>query len=164
VTDDPHAPPAPLGESEQERLDRNTTDLLNELRVAGSGVQVLFGFLLILPFSAGWKTASTFDRAVYFATLLCIATGAVLLIAPSVHHRLLFRRRQKLFIVETGTRLAIAASCFLAAGLTGILVLVSNYEFGTVAAVIVAGFAVVVVAGLWFGIPLLRRRHHPPHA
>jgi len=148
----------PPDEPDSERLGRNVTDLLNELRVAGTGIQVMFAFLLVLPFNAGWKKASTFDRWDYFVTLLCIAIAAVLLIAPSVYHRILFRQREREYLVRVGTRLAIAASVFLAIGLTGILVLISNYVFGTVAAVTVGIVAAIVVASVWFAVPLIRRR------
>ena len=148
----------PSGEQESERLGRNITDLLNELRVAGTGIQVMFAFLLVVPFNAGWKNASSFDQSVYFVALLCIAIASVLLIAPSVHHRLLFRHRQRDYLVQVGTRLAIAAAAFLALGLTAILVLVSNFVFGTPAAVTVGIVAAIVVTAVWFLMPLSRRR------
>jgi len=147
----------PEDEPATERLGRNVTDLLNELRVAGTGVQVMFAFLLIVPFNTGWKNASAFDRWDYFITLLCIAIAAVLLIAPSVHHRLLFRQRERGYLVRLGTRLAIVSTAFLAVGLTGILVLISNFVFGTVAAVCVGIAAAVVVSSVWFALPLGRR-------
>lgn len=137
------------------------TDLLNELRVAGTGVQVMFAFLLVVPFNAGWKEASVFDRWVYFMALLCIAIAAVLLIAPSVHHRLLFRQRERAYLVRVGTRLAIVAAAFLAVGLTGILVLISNFVFGTIAAVGVGIAATIVVTFVWFALPLRRRSDTP---
>src|SRR5438874_1677271 len=107
----------PREEKESERLGRNVTDLVNELRVAGTGIQVMFAFLLVVPFNSGWKNASSFDHCVYFIALLCIAIATVLLIAPSVHHRLLFRRHERAYLVHVGTRLAIAAAGFLALGL-----------------------------------------------
>jgi cation transport ATPase len=154
----------PHDEPESERLGRNVTDLLNELRVAGTGIQVMFAFLLVLPFSARWKDASTFDQWVYFITLLCITIAAVMLIAPSVHHRLLFRRGERAYLVRVGTRLAIVASAFIAVGLTGILVLVSNFVFGTVAAVIVGIAAAILVTSVWFAMPLGRRQERSDDA
>jgi hypothetical protein len=151
----------PHDEPDSERLARNVTDLLNELRVAGTGVQVMFAFLLVVPFNAGWKEASVFDRWVYFMALLCIAIAAVLLIAPSVHHRLLFRQRERAYLVRVGTRLAIMAAAFLAVGLTGILVLISNFVFGTIAAVGVGIAAMIVVTFVWFALPLRRRSDTP---
>lgn len=147
----------PPSEKESERLGRNVTDLLNELRVAGTRIQVMFAFLLVVPFNAGWKNASSFDRCVYFVALLSIAIATVLLIAPSVHHRLLFRQHQRAYLVQVGTRLAIAAAGFLALGLTAILVLVSNFVFGTPAAVSVGVAAGIVVTSVWFVVPRARR-------
>jgi hypothetical protein len=144
-------------EPESERLGRNVTDLLNELRVAGTGIQVMFAFLLVVPFNAGWAKTSAFDRWDYFITLLCIAIAAVLLIAPSVHHRLLFRQRERDYLVRVGTRLAITAAVFIAVGLTGILVLISNFVFGTLAAVSVGIVAAILVTSVWFAFPLSRR-------
>jgi hypothetical protein len=139
-----------------ERLDRNEVELMGELRVAGTGIQVLLAFLLIVPFNARWGRVSSFDRDVYFVTLLCIAAAAALLIAPTVHHRVLFRRGEKDYLVALGNRSAIVAMALLTVGLTGILVLISNVLFGTVAAIIVGVAAFSGVAFLWFGIPLAR--------
>jgi Family of unknown function (DUF6328) len=155
---EPDQSPGERHESPLERLDRNTVELLNELRVASTGIQVLFAFLLIVPFNNRFTRLSSFDRYDYFVTLLCIATAATLLIAPSIHHRLLFRRGQKPYIVKIGSQLLIIAMGFLAVGLIGILVLISDVLFGGVAAAIVGGVAGVVVGGLWFGMPLNRRR------
>jgi hypothetical protein len=145
-------------ESELERLDRNTVELLNELRVASTGIQVLFAFLLVVPFNTGFSKLSSFDRYVYFVTLLCIAVAAALLIAPSIHHRLLFRRKEKDYLVRMGTTFVIVAGGFLAVGMTGILVLISDVMFGGVTAGIVGVGAAVVLAGLWFALPLRHRR------
>jgi hypothetical protein len=152
-------PPADdRNESELERLDRNTVELLNELRVASTGIQVLFAFLLVVPFNVGFSKLSSFDRYEYFVTLLCIAIAAALLIAPSIHHRLLFRHGQKEYLVSAGTRLAIIAGIFLAVGLTGILVLISDVIFGGVTAAIVGLATAVVVGVVWFALPLRQRR------
>jgi Family of unknown function (DUF6328) len=141
-----------------ERLDRNEAELMAELRVAGTGIQVLLAFLLIVPFNARWGRVSSFDRDVYFVTLLCIAAAAALLIAPTVHHRVLFRRGEKGYLVALGNRSAIIAMALLTVGLTGILVLISNVLFGTVAAVIVGAATFAGVTTLWFGIPLAHSR------
>jgi Family of unknown function (DUF6328) len=144
-------------ETRAETLDRNLIELLNELRVTGTGIQVLFAFLLIVPFNSGYERMSRFDKVDYFVALLCIAVAAVLLIAPSVHHRLLFRQRQRAFIVGTANVLAIIGMAFLAVGLTAILVLIGNVVFGEAAAITVGVFAACVVSALWFAIPLTRR-------
>lgn len=145
-------------ESREERLDRNLIELLNELRVTGTGIQVLLGFLLVVPFNTGWHHMSGFDRHLYFVGLLAIAGAAVLLLAPSVHHRLLFHRHQRPFIISLANNLAIAGVICLAIGLEAILIMVSNVVFGTTAAVTVGTVAAIAVGGLWFAVPLERRR------
>jgi hypothetical protein len=144
-------------ESPLERLDRNTSELLNELRVAGTGIQVMFAFLLIVPFNVGWKHVDSFEQGVYFATLICIAISAVLLLAPSIHHRILFRQHEKSYLVSTANRIAILAMVFLGIGFTGILVLLSDVVLGGLWAAVVGVLAAVTVAVVWFGLPLLRR-------
>jgi Family of unknown function (DUF6328) len=155
---EPSAQPDERDESEFERLDRNTAELLNELRVAGTGIQVLFAFLLVVPFNTGFSKLSSFDRYDYFVTLLSIAAAATLLIAPSIHHRLLFRQKQKRYLVDTATRMAIIAGVFLAIGMTGILVLISDVIFGGVTAAVVGALTALGVGALWFAMPLRRRR------
>jgi Family of unknown function (DUF6328) len=145
-------------ETREQRLDRNTNELVGEMRVAAIGIQVMFAFLLVVPFNAGWKHVSSFERDVYFVALLCIAIAAVLLIAPTIHHRLLFRLRQKEYLVDMGSRCVIVAMCFLAVGLVAILVLISDFLFGAAAAVVVGLGTAFVVGTLWFATPLTRRR------
>jgi hypothetical protein len=153
--------PPPLDdrrESRAERLDRNTIELINELRVAGTGIQVLFAFLLVVPFNNRFTHLSTFERWLYFFALICIAAAAMLLIAPSIHHRLLFRLKQRAYLVSTGNAMLIAGCAFLSVGMTAILVLISDVIFGALAAVIVGVLTASVVGGLWFAMPLMRRR------
>ena len=145
-------------ESPTERLDRNTNELMAELRVAATGIQVLLAFLLIVPFNTRWGRVSSFDRYVYFVALLCIAAAAVLLIAPTVHHRILFRRGEKGYLVDLGNRSAILAMALLTVGLSGILVLISDVLFGGVTAGVVGAAALIGVGSLWFGVPLVHRR------
>jgi uncharacterized protein DUF6328 len=145
-------------ETAAERLDRNTIELLNELRIAGTGIQVIFGFLLIVPFNTGWRRVSPFGHTVYYVTLLCVALSSVLLIAPSVQHRILFRQGEKEYLIETANRLALIGTVFLAVGFTGILVLVSDVVANGVGAVIVGAVAAIGIGVLWFGVPLARLR------
>ncbi len=145
-------------ESSLERLDRNEVELLTELRVAGTGVQVLLAFLLIVPFNNRFARLSSFERYDYFVTLVCMAIAATLLIAPSIHHRVLFRMSQKAFLVSVGNQVAIIAMVFMTAGMTGILMLIADVVFGGASTVVVGVLAGVVVSAVWFGIPLNRRR------
>ena len=142
-----------------ERLDRNTMELLNELRVAGTGIQIMFAFLLVAPFNTGFKHVSEFGRIDYFVTLICVAMAAVLLMAPSIHHRILFRQGEKRYLVWMANRLAIAAMVFLTVGFTGILVLLADVVIGGPAPVIMGLLAAATISGLWFLIPLLKREH-----
>ena len=144
-------------ETRAERLDRNTTEMVQELRVGAVGVQVLFAFLLVVPFNAGWKLTTRFEHVVYYVTLVCIAIATALLIAPSIHHRVLFRQGEKPFLIGLGNRLMIAAMVFVAAGMAGIFVLISDFLFGGWAATIGGVLTATTVAGLWFGIPLWHR-------
>jgi Family of unknown function (DUF6328) len=144
-------------ETAAERLDRNTIELLNELRVAGTGIQVMFAFLLVVPFQTGWQHVDSFERTVYFVTLLIVATSAFLLMAPPVHHRILFRRGEKRFLVSTANDLALAGMSLLALGFVGILVLLSDVVLGGAAPVIVGALAAAFLTGVWFVLPLARR-------
>jgi Family of unknown function (DUF6328) len=144
-------------ESTPERLDRNTVELLNELRIAGTGIQVMFAFLLIVPFNTGWKQVDGFERTVYFVTLLVVALSAFLLMAPPIHHRLLFRHGEKPFLIRVGNYMAIGGMACLGLGFVGILVLVSDVVVGGAAPAVVGVVAAALIAGLWFGLPLLRR-------
>src|SRR5919106_6315466 len=113
-------------ESEEERLDRNLAELLQELRVALPGIQVLFAFLLVVPFQQGWADVTEFEKTVYYVTLLCTAASSVLLIAPTARHRIRFRELDKRWIVETANRLAIAGLAFLGAAIAGVILLISH--------------------------------------
>jgi hypothetical protein len=144
-------------ESQPERLDRNTVELLNELRIAGTGIQVMFAFLLVVPFNTGWKQVDGFERTVYFLTLLVVAMAAFLLMAPPIHHRLLFRHGEKPFLIRIGNYMAIGGMACLGLGFVGILVLISDVVVGGAAPAVVGALALALVAGLWFVLPLARR-------
>jgi Family of unknown function (DUF6328) len=147
-------------ESEKERLDRELIEFLNELRVALPGVQVLFAFLLIVPFTNGWDGTTDFQRDVYFATLLLTTLATLFLIAPSANHRLRFRKRDKKYLLTIGNHFAIAGLALLALGTGGAVLLITDLVFGSPAAGIVAGLTTGLAAWLWFGLPLLRTARH----
>lgn len=150
-------PEADRDERPAERLDRNTIELLNELRIAGTGIQVMFAFLLVVPFQQGWSKVNSFERTVYFVTLLLVALATFLLMAPPIHHRILFRHGEKPFLVDVANHLAIAGMVCLAFGFVGILLLVSDVVVGGWVPGVVAGAAALFIGGLWFALPLLRR-------
>ncbi|MBS1887487.1 MAG: hypothetical protein JSU06_09895 [Actinobacteria bacterium] len=155
---EPEDRPSGREETEEERLDRNLSELLQELRVALPGVQVLFAFLLAVPFQKNFTKTSGFDKKIYFATLLLTALSAALLIAPSAYHRLTFRYQQKGRLVVTANRLAIAGLATLALAMTCAIMLVTNFLFGTFATTAVTTALVLAMfALLWAVLPLLRR-------
>jgi O-antigen/teichoic acid export membrane protein len=145
-------------ESDAERHDRQLGELLQELRVALPGVQVLFAFLLTVPFSARFADASPFQRDVYFATLLLTAAATVLLMAPTAIHRWLFRRGMKGGIVEIGHRLTLAGLGLLALAIAGAVILVTDVLFTATAAVVVGVIVIVVTAVLWAVVPWVYAR------
>ena len=144
-------------ETEKERLDRNLNELLGELRVALPGVQVLFAFLLAVPFNQGFSKATTFQKDVYLVTLLLTAVATALLIAPSSYHRLQFRQDDKKHIVFLSNRLAIAGFAFLAAAMSSAVLLVTDYIFGATTAAVCTIGAAIFLYGLWYATPLMRR-------
>src|SRR5581483_4417472 len=131
-------------ESEEERADRNLSDLLQELRVALPGVQVLFAFLLTVPFSQRFKELSDFEEKLYFGVLICVCLATVLLVAPTVGHRILFRRQQKEYLVTVANNLSLAGMVLLALAMVGAVALISGFLFGTATAVVSS--AVMAVA------------------
>jgi high-affinity Fe2+/Pb2+ permease len=149
-------------ETPEEELNRNLSELLQELRVAQMGVQVLFAFLLTVPFSQRFGEVTGFQRDVYFATLLSATVSAILLIAPTAQHRLLFGRHDKRYLVTAANRLAIAGLAFLAIAMTAVVLLLTDVLFGAATTVGVAVAVGLTFAVLWFLIPLRRRERLPP--
>ena len=144
-------------EDDRDRVNRELIELLNELRVALPGVQVLFAFLLAVPFAQGWQKTTGFQRDVFYATLLSTAVSTALLIAPSAYHRLTFRQGQKESILFDSNKLTIAGIAFLALSIIGVIVLITDVLYGSTA-VAIAGIAAVLIFGfLWFVFPLIRR-------
>ncbi len=149
-------------EAEEERADRNLQDLLQELRVALPGVQVLFAFLLTVPFTQRFKELTNFQEKLYFGVLICVALSSVLLVAPTAGHRVLFRRQQKEFIVTIANNLALVGLFLLAIAMTGALALISDFLFGATTAIITAVVMAASFIGFWYAGPVLRRANLPP--
>jgi hypothetical protein len=143
-----------------ERLDRNLEELLAGIRVALPGVQVLFAFLLVLPFQQQFDEVTSFQEKVYFGTLLCTALASILLIAPSARHRVQFRRGDKAYIVFTANRLALAGLAFLGLAMSGAILLISDFLFGAAVAVCSTAAVGVGLGWAWFASPLMRRLRH----
>lgn len=149
--------PSGRDESEGERLDRNLAELLQELRVALPGVQVLFAFLLAVPFQQNFTKITAFQEKVYFATLLCTALSAALLISPTAYHRLTFHLQQKKELVYVSNRLSIVGLGFLALAMTGAIVLIADVLFGPLATAAFGLAAAAMFVLLWGVLPLRRR-------
>jgi anti-anti-sigma factor len=145
-----------------QRVDRNLEEMTGELRVVVTGVQVLFAFLLIVPFNTGFVGVGPFERGVYFATLLCSVFAALCTLAPAAYHRLLFRADDKRHVVFLANGLSIAGLAFLALAMCGSLLLVTTKMFGATTGIVTAALAAVPFAGLWFVAPLLRRAKRGP--
>jgi hypothetical protein len=144
-------------ESENERLDRELIELLNELRVALPGVQVIFAFLLTVPFSQRFEALSDIRRDAYFGTFVCASLASILLIAPSAQHRLLWRKYDKEELLKRANRLAIAGLALLALAIVGATFLVTDLVFETEAAAGVAAGIAGVATWFWYVVPLWRR-------
>ena len=143
-------------ESEKERLDRNLQELLGELRVALPGVQVLFAFLLVVPFNQRFADITSFQQTTYFVTLLLATAASACLIAPTAHHRIEFRAQDKKRIVFHATRLAIAGLALLASAMTGAVMLITDILYGSTTVAIVAALVALLFALLWFAWPVKR--------
>ena len=144
-------------ETPDERADRNLTELFGELRVALPGVQVLFAFLLVVPFNRGFDDVTTFQRHLYLVTLLLAAGASAWLIAPVVQHRISFRRQDKEFLVVAANRQAIVGLTLLAMAMICAIVLVTDYIFGATTTILAGAFVTVSFGVLWYAVPLRRR-------
>jgi hypothetical protein len=141
---------------EHRRRDRQIAELLQELRVALPGVQILFAFLLTVPFSQRWTSLSAFQRDVYYVTLITTALSAACLIAPSAAHRLRFHQGDRAWVVESANRMTILGLSLLAVALTGSVLLVTDVLFDGGRVWLYAGAVGAAIVGLWFVRPLLR--------
>jgi hypothetical protein len=142
------------GETAQERLNRNLNELLQELRVSQTGVQILFAFLLAIPFSQRFKEVTSFQRDVYYAAVLLSGMAAVFFIGPVSFHRILFRRQQKTRLILTANWMAIAGLACLAVAMTAVVLFITDFLFSsTAAAIAVAGFGGAIIV-LWYALPL----------
>jgi Family of unknown function (DUF6328) len=149
-------------ETEIQRLDRNWVSLLQELRVVQTGVQLLTGFLLTLPFQQRFEILDTTMRMIYLATVGCSIGATVLLEAPVAMHRLLFRRHRIQFVVDTAHRFAYAGLLLMGLSLTGVAVVIFGTVAGPAAGVIAGACAMTAELGCWVLLPLRFRHETPP--
>jgi hypothetical protein len=153
----PGAEPDPRPESQAQRDDRNLAELIQELRVVSLGVQVLFGFLLSLPFTVRFVQLSTGQRDLYLASLMLSAVATVLLLGPVAYHRLVFRRGRKEHLVRFANRIAILGLGAIGAAVLAAVLLVTSYVGGALAGALMTALTACLLAGLWFVLPLSQR-------
>ncbi|HEY6566060.1 MAG TPA: DUF6328 family protein [Actinomycetota bacterium] len=153
----PHESGAPPGETEKMRVDRELIEFLNELRVVLPGVQVLFAFLLTLPFTSYWPEADPEVRVAYVIAFYSIALAAVLMMTVSSFHRLRFRQGDKERILRASNRLIMAGIACLAVGMVAVSWMISEILFAQGTANIIGVIAALLVIVLWFILPLRRR-------
>jgi hypothetical protein len=147
-------------ETALERLDRNWVDLLQELRVIQTGVQLLTGFLLILPFQARFEQLTLFQQNVYLLTLAAAVIATGFLIAPVSLHRFLFRQHARRITVDVAHRLAQIGLSLLALAMIGVVLLIFDLVLGLTGGLIAAGSVAIVLIGLWVVLPLVIRDRH----
>ncbi len=150
--------PDPRNETEAERADRNLGELLQELRVAGLGVQVLFGFLLSLPFTNRFSRLSPGQHNLYLACLLLSAVATALLLGPVAFHRLVFRRGLKERLVRAANVMAIAGLATVGLAVSAAVLLVTDYVATGVTATVISVLVFLMFGLLWFAFPLARRK------
>ena len=146
------------GQTAEEVLDRNLAELLQEMRVAITGVQILFAFLLTLPFSARFEELGVFGTTVYAVTLLSTASATLVLIAPVSFHRTLFRQRRKEQLVAFADGSLLVGLALLLLGIAAAVLLVLDVVLGRWPAVVACGFVVTLGTVAWYLVPLRQRR------
>jgi hypothetical protein len=144
-------------ESHEERVNRELIELLNELRVALPGVQIMFAFLLAVPFTQRFARVTDLQKDAFMAALLCTLAGTVFLIAPSAFHRIRFRDRDKEALLRIGNVFAIVGLVFLALGMTAVVFLVTDLLFQATFTALVTAVTAGLFALAWFALPLLRK-------
>jgi len=152
------------GESKEDRHNRELIELLNELRVALPGVQVLFAFLLAVPFSSGFPKLGKLDRDIFYLAFIATALSTVLLIAPSSYHRLRWRQHDKERLLVTSNRLTIAGLACLAVAITSVVFVLTDFLFHRAWAATFTAFVAACFLLLWYGLPLaaaIRDRQRP---
>ena len=145
------------GESREARVNRELIELLNELRVALPGVQVLFAFLLAVPFSQRFGQVTDLQKDTYMVALLSTLSGSVLLMAPAAHHRIRFRDPDKESLLKLANAFAIVGTGFLAVAMTAVVFLVTDLLFKDLLTAVVTGLTAGLFAVVWFALPLLTK-------
>ncbi len=145
-----------MAESDKERTDRQLVELLNELRVALPGAQVLLAFLLTAPFATRFGRTTSLQRALFFACTVVTAAGIIMLLGPSIYHRMRWQKGGKEDVVRVGHALFLAGTACLGAGLLCAVFLIADVLYGGVEATITTAVLGVVAVGTWYVLPLRR--------
>jgi hypothetical protein len=132
-------------------------ELLQEVRVAQTGTQILFAFLLGVPFTQRFGEVTSFQQTVYFGTLLAAAVASAFLIAPSAYHRILFRQKEKQFVIDASNVLIIVGLAFVALAMSGVILLITDLLYNETTTAIVTAAIVLVFVVLWYVVPITRR-------
>jgi O-antigen/teichoic acid export membrane protein len=151
-------------ESKEDRHNRELIELLNELRVALPGVQVLFAFLLAVPFANGFPRLGRLDRDIFYVAFIATALSTALLIAPSSYHRLRWRRHEKERMLVVSNGLTIAGLACLAVAITSAVFVITDFLFQAMWAATFTAFVAACFLLLWYGLPLaaaIRDRQRP---
>lgn len=151
-------PPDDRTDEEQERLNRQLNEVLQELRIAMPGVQLLFAFLLTVPFADGFEDVNGFQRDLFLLALVSAGISSALFIAPAAYHRILFQRGDKPAIIAFATRSAVGGLVALAVSMLSSIFLVTSVLFDDRTAAVVTGVLAAVFAWLWFGAAWVRRQ------
>jgi len=141
---------------EHERSNRQMAELLQELRIALPGVQILFAFLLTVPFAQGFEKVTSFQRTLFYVVLLATAASTICLIAPTATHRLRFHQGDRRYVIESANRLLIAGLVFLGVAIVGAVMLITDYLYGLGGHWVWPALVAVALVVLWFLRPLLR--------
>ncbi len=145
------------GKEGHEKSIRELNELLQELRLTLPGVQVLFAFLLVAPLNPRFTQLADYQRNVYFFALLCSAVAAIMLIAPTAHHRILWREHARDVRLRVANRLTIVGTVFLALAMSGVLFVIADFLFGILMAAGVTAGIILLFAWFWYGFPLWQR-------
>ena len=148
--------------NEEEKRDRQMLELLNELRVALPGVQILFAFLLTAPFAQGFQRITDTQKTLFYATLLATAASLICLIAPSATHRMRFHKSDRAFIVESANKFLIAGLAFMGTAIVLAIAMVTDFLYDHWIVWVAPSAIAVVLAGVWFIRPALRRESSGP--
>jgi len=147
---------------EHQRTERQMAELLQELRIALPGVQILFAFLLTEPFAQGYQRVNDFQKNLFFATLMCTAISTACLIAPTATHRLRFHKHDRKYVIDSANKLLITGLAFLALAFILAVMLITDYLFDGAARWIWPSLVAIVIAALWFVRPLARKGSSGP--